>query len=319
MVRDHHNLLETHIDGPDTKLWAVTAADCPALARRHISHVGCGDAAVPYRIVRTNLSGAYLHGSLGGVGRMLIDGRWRPHGAGMASLAPAHVLHAFHAVPSRRWHYCWVRFTAESPRSVSDAMTPIMGRYDCRPLSRAIMGLYDEMQAGRDMAICALWLDLIEIYLDGFAKPWRSETRLMAVWNSVRKDLARPWKLPELAELAGLSDEHLRRLCHRSLGRSPMQQLTTLRVQQAAHQLATTNAKIEMIADSVGYRNPFAFSNVFKRVTGLRPSEFRARRQADAADNIRPAAKTGPRSAERSAAAARQRSLVSAVRTRRQR
>lgn len=297
MVKDHLNLLETHIDGPDTKLWSVRAEDCPALARRHIAHVGLGDAAVPFRIVRTKLSGAYLHGSLGGVGRMLIDGRWRPHGTGMASLAPAHVLHAFHAIPSRRWNYCWVRFTADSPRSVSDAMAPIIGRYDCRPLSHAIMGLYDEMQARRDMATCALWLDLIEIYVDAFAEPWRSETRLVAVWNSVRKDLARPWSLPKLAELAGISSEHLRRLCHRSLGRSPMQQLTNLRVQHAAHQLATTNSKMEVIADSVGYRNPFAFSNVFKKVTGLRPSEFRARRQSESNDTARPAPKamTGSR------------------------
>ncbi|WP_375459424.1 AraC family transcriptional regulator [uncultured Enterovirga sp.] len=279
MARDHLDLLETHIDGPDTKLWSVRAEECPALTRRHIAHVGLGDAAVPYRIVRTKLSGAYLHGSLGGEGRMLIDGRWRPHAGGMASLAPAHVLHAFHAIPSRRWNYCWVRFTPTSPRSIIHAMAPIVGRFDCRPLGHAIMGLYDEMQGRRDIATCALWLDLIETYVDAFAEPWRRETRLVAVWNSVRQDLARPWTLAELASLAGLSGEHLRRLCHGSLGRSPMQQLTNLRVQHAAHQLVTTDAKIETIADSVGYRNAFAFSNVFKKVTGVRPSHFRTRRQ----------------------------------------
>jgi len=285
MAKDHHSLLETHIEGPDTRLRSVRVEDCPALARRHIAHVGLGDAAVPYRIVRTKLSGAYLHGSLGGMGHMLIDGRWRPHADGMASLAPAHVLHAFHAIPSRRWSYCWVRFTADSPRSVIDAMAPIIGRYDCRPLADAIAGLYHEMQARRDMATCALWLDLIETYVDGFAEPWRRETRLVAVWNAVRRDLDRAWTLPELAKLAGLSNEHLRRLCHSSLGRSPMQQLTNLRIQHAAHQLATTNSKLEVIADSVGYRNPFAFSNVFKRVTGVRPSEFRARRQQPSGRN----------------------------------
>jgi transcriptional regulator GlxA family with amidase domain len=105
------------------------------------------------------------------------------------------------------------------------------------------MGLVAEMQAERKMANCALWLDLIESYVDGFAEPWRREERLLAVWDAVRRDLSRPWTLPELAELAGLSGEHLRRLCQSSLGRSPMQQLTNLRVQHAAHQLATSNAK----------------------------------------------------------------------------
>ena len=279
MARDHADLLETHINGPDTGLWTVRAEDCPVLRQRHIAHVGVGDAAVPYRIVRTKLSGAYLHGSLGGEGRMLIDGRWRPHRDGMVSLAPAHVLHAFHAIPSRRWNYCWVRYTPESPRSMVHTMAPIIGTFDCRPLGHAIMGLFTEMQAGREMANCALWLDLIESYVDGFAEPWRREERLLAVWSSVRKDLSRRWTLADLAELAGLSGEHLRRLCQSSLGRSPMQQLTNLRVQHAAHQLATTNAKLETIAEAAGYRNPFAFSNVFKRVTGVRPSQFRARKQ----------------------------------------
>ena len=39
---------------------------------------------------------------------------------------------------------------------------------------------------------------------------------------------------------------------HASLGRSPMQQLTYLRIQYAAHQLATAQSKIEEIALRVG-------------------------------------------------------------------
>jgi AraC-like DNA-binding protein len=163
------------------------------------------------------------------------------------------------------------------------SMAPILGTFDCRPLSHAILGLVTEMQAGRDMGTCALWLDLIEGYVDNFAEPWRREERLLVVWNAVRQNLARAWTRDELAELAGVSCEHLRRLCQHSLGRSPMQQLTILRVQHAAHQLATTNTKLETIADSVGYRNAFAFSNVFKKVTGVRPSSFRARKQESSA------------------------------------
>lgn len=279
MARKHADLLETHIDGPDTKLWAVRADDCPALRQRHILHLGVGDAAVPYSIIRTNLSGAYLHGSLGGEGRMLIDGRWRPHRAGMASLAPAHVLHAFHAIPSKRWSYCWVRYMPSSARSMIHAVAPIMANFDCRPLSHAILGFVNEMEGARDRATCALWLDLVESYVDNFAEPWRREERLLAMWNAVREDLSRPWRLDELAGLAGVSCEHLRRLCRNSLGRSPMQQLANLRVQHAAHQLATTSAKLDTIADSVGYRNPFALSNVFKKLTGVRPSSFRSRKR----------------------------------------
>ena len=98
MASLHESLSETHIVGDYTQQSIVRAAECPALAQRQISHVGVGDAAVPYKIVRTHLSGTYVHASLGGEGRILLDGRWRPHRAGMVSLAPAHVLHAFHAI-----------------------------------------------------------------------------------------------------------------------------------------------------------------------------------------------------------------------------
>ncbi len=280
MAAKHKDLSETHIVGDKTRQSIVRAADCAALAARQISHVGVGDAAVPYRIVRTHLSGTYVHATLGGEGRILLDGRWRPHRAGMVSLAPAHVLHAFHAIPSRRWQYCWVRYMPGSPRSAIGFMAPVMTRFDAEPLRHAIEGLYRETLSRADSGSAMLWIDLIEHYVTRFAEPLQREDRLRSVWEAVQGDLSRPWTLADLAGLANISGEHLRRLCQAGLGRSPMQQLTYLRIQHAAHELATGQAKIEDIALRVGYLNPFAFSNTFKRMTGFRPSHFRSRRQA---------------------------------------
>jgi len=270
-------LSETHIVGDDTRQSTVRAEECPALAQRQIAHVGVGDAAVPYKIVRTHLSGTYVHASLGGEGRILLDGRWRPHRAGMVSLAPAHVLHAFHAIPSRRWQYCWVRYLPTSPRSSIRFMAPVMAQFDPQPLNHAILGFIREWRAGNNTSSAMLWIDLIEHYISRFAEPLQRENRLRAVWEAVQADLMHSWSIEKLAAEAGISGEHLRRLCQQSLGRSPMQQLTYLRMQFAAHRLAMTSEKIEAIAQQVGYQNPFAFSNTFKRMTGFRPSQFQTR------------------------------------------
>ncbi len=276
----HADLSETHIVGRRTRQIIVRADDCSALAKRQISHVGVGDAAAPYRIVRTHLSGTYVHASLRGEGRILLDGRWRPHRAGTASLAPAHVLHAFHAIPSKRWQYCWVRYMPLSPRSATGFMAPVMARFDAEALRHAILGLHREVLAGGNSGSAMLWIDLIEHYISQFAEPLQREGRLGAVWAKVQEDLGRPWTVSTLADLAKISGEHLRRLCQASLGRSPMQQLAYLRVQHAAHQLATTNARIEDVAQRVGYQNAFAFSNTFKRMTGFRPSHFQIRKES---------------------------------------
>ncbi|MCW5557998.1 MAG: helix-turn-helix domain-containing protein, partial [Verrucomicrobiae bacterium] len=58
----------------------------------------------------------------------------------------------------------------------------------------------------------------------------------------------------------------------------PMHQVTYLRIRHAARLLTGTQDKLEVIADAVGYANPFVFSNTFKKWTGWRPSEYRARR-----------------------------------------
>src|SRR5436853_7302116 len=74
--KSQRDLSETHNVGGKTREWIVRAEDCPALRWYHIRHVGVADAAEPYRMGRTNLSGAYFLGCFGGEGRILLDGKW---------------------------------------------------------------------------------------------------------------------------------------------------------------------------------------------------------------------------------------------------
>ncbi len=270
-------LKETHIWGEDSRYTIVRSEHCETLAKRHIAHVAVMDAAEPYTVVRTHLAGAYLQVCLGGEGRTLLDGRWYTHKAGMTSFAPAHVLHAFHCSPGKRWQVCWVRFMPSSPRSVENAISPAMTQFDGRALEHAILGLAMEMSGAADPGSATIWVDVIERYVGLVIEPWQREPRLVGLWKAVQRDLARDWTLQLMARQSNTSEEHLRRLCQKSLGRSPGKQLAAMRIAQAAHLLATTNDKIEAVARAVGYANPFAFSNTFKRLTGFRPSLYRTR------------------------------------------
>ncbi|MDO9072968.1 MAG: AraC family transcriptional regulator [Rubrivivax sp.] len=263
--------------GSGTVQTLVRAEQCEALAARHIAHVSVVDAAAPYTVVRTHLSGAFMQVCLGGEGQTLLDGRWYTHKPGSVTFAPAHVLHAFHCVPGKRWQLAWVRFKPESARSANGVMAPTMSPFDGRVLENAIRGLAAEMEGAADPGTCVVWVDVIERYVARILEPLQREPRLVPVWNAVKADLARRWTLADLAALANTSEEHLRRLCQKSLGRSPGKQLAALRIANAAHVLATTSEKVEVIARGVGYANPFAFSNTFKRLTGFRPSDYRAK------------------------------------------
>lgn len=269
--------LETHTLGASTRSTVIGAQACEALAARHIAHVDVVDAAAPYAVVRTHLSGAFLQVCLDGMGQTLLDGRWYVHKPGTASFSPAHVLHAFHCVPAGRWRIASIRFMPTSPRSAPGSLAPMMMAFDGQVLAHAILGLASEMAAAADPGTCTVWVDVIERYAARLLEPLEREPRLVLLWTAVKADLARNWTLADMARLAATSEEHLRRLCQKNLGRSPGKQLATLRMAQAAHLLATTADKVESVASQVGYANSFAFSNTFKRLTGFRPSDYRSR------------------------------------------
>lgn len=273
-------LAETHLVGPATREVKVRATDCPPLAGHHIAHVGLADAAVPYEMVRMDLSGTYLLSCFGGRGQILLDGRWQMCREGWACLAPPHAQLAFRAVVGSRWKFTWVRYQQPpEQRPVISASSPAVAKFDPEPLHHAVLGLHHEMQSQTAPMAVTHWVELIHTYVLRFAQPWQSDDRLGHLWEHVAARLGERWSLDLLAARCHLSTEHLRRLCRRELGRSPMHQVIYLRMQLAAKLLATTDDKIETIAHAVGYENPFVFSTTFKKWVGWRPSDYRAKRR----------------------------------------
>ena len=153
-----------------------------------------------------------------------------------------------------------------------------MARFEALSLQSAITGLTCECKDVAEPAMIQHWVDLIHNYVRRFAQPFREDDRLRILWERVAAHLADEWTLARLAREAGYSNEHLRRLCRRHLGRSPVHQVTYLRMRRAAELLTSTSHTIEAIAEEVGYHNPFVFSNAFTKWIGWRPSEYRRKK-----------------------------------------
>jgi AraC-like DNA-binding protein len=259
--------------------WIADFPECPALNPHRIIHVGIMRAIAPTRIVRTRQTTTYFLTCFGGKGKVLIDGRWRVCGAGFACLLPAHTLNAFDTIPGVRWEFCWVCYQQPAEqRPIADTASPVMARFESLPLHSAILGLMHECGGAGQPAIIQHWVELIHMYVLRFAQPMEHDDQLRLLWDRVTARLFEDWTLDRLAREAGYSKEHLRRLCQRQLGRSPIHQVTYLRMRRAAQLLNTTEQTIEAIAREVGYQNPFVFSNAFTKWIGWRPSEYRRKK-----------------------------------------
>ncbi|POA40012.1 GlxA family transcriptional regulator [Pseudomonas sp. GW456-12-1-14-TSB6] len=83
--------------------------------------------------------------------------------------------------------------------------------------------------------------------------------------------------LTAMAERAGLEERTFLRRFRAATGLKPTEYCQHLRVGKAREMLEFTNGTIDHIAWTVGYQDPGAFRATFKKITGLAPSEYRAR------------------------------------------
>jgi len=261
----------------DHRDWLQEASLCPLLSTHQIIHAGLMKAYSPFEIVRIDQSGTFMLACIEGEGVVLVDGSWKKVTAGKACLLPPFVANALKCVGTKPWMFCWVRYLENKEITpIVTSISPVLGEYDAEPLQRSIEGLLAECRDDGSVGLKYPWVELIHQYVLRFAQPHQTDDRLWKLWQKIEQRLGYPWSLAELSELACVSGEHLRRLCKKALGRSPMQQLTYLRIQKASQLLLETDEKIETIARMTGYSNAFHFSNVFVEWVGVRPSEFRS-------------------------------------------
>ena len=83
--------------------------------------------------------------------------------------------------------------------------------------------------------------------------------------------------LGAMAERAGLEERTFLRRFRAATGLRPTEYCQHLRVGKAREMLEFTNGTIDHIAWTVGYQDPSAFRATFKKITGLAPSDYRAR------------------------------------------
>jgi AraC-like DNA-binding protein len=77
-----------------------------------------------------------------------------------------------------------------------------------------------------------------------------------------------------------VSSEHMRRVFKKETGKTPLQYLTDLRIDEARHVLATGTLSVKQVAQRVGIRDALYFTRLFTRATGVSPREYTRRLRA---------------------------------------
>jgi AraC family transcriptional activator of mtrCDE len=165
------------------------------------------------------------------------------------------------------------------------------GEEDIASASSQLSGLVSLMRmesaedrAGGRAILNALSSILFTLVLRAASESGKSTEGLLALAGHPRlapaiaatfADPARPWTLPDLADLCGMSRATFMRQFQDKLGCSALDLLTDLRMSIAANELKKPRISTEAVAETVGYQSVSAFRRVFAERMGMTPGEWR--------------------------------------------
>jgi PAS domain S-box-containing protein len=132
---------------------------------------------------------------------------------------------------------------------------------------------YKEPVIGRDgkiVGVCGISRDL-----HGAHDSQDEYAAMSKAIDHIHKHFDEPLRLPQLAEMTGLSiyqfDQRIRSLFHVTAG----QYLVKVRIDAACERLAATDEVIAQIALACGYSDQSSFSRQFKQAVGISPLAYR--------------------------------------------
>ncbi|HEY9137728.1 MAG TPA: AraC family transcriptional regulator [Terriglobus sp.] len=104
-----------------------------------------------------------------------------------------------------------------------------------------------------------------------------ADTRIGPALRAMHTSPGRAWKLEELAKETAMSRTTFAVHFKTVAGVSPLSYLTNWRMRLAQRSLREEDVTVADLARSLGYTSESAFSNAFKRTTGLAPNRYRGK------------------------------------------
>ncbi|WP_319411910.1 AraC family transcriptional regulator [uncultured Cohaesibacter sp.] len=157
------------------------------------------------------------------------------------------------------------------------------GPLDVSPASVSLLkigaDLPTEFESGMEDMCSALGIAVMENLMmrrQTLDTAGRIPPQVQLVRRYIEDHLASPITMKLLAELSGLSPQHLNRLYQAAYDENPLDCLWRLRVRRGAHLLSHTGKQISQIAYEVGFKTPNHFSRQIKSAYGLSPRRLRA-------------------------------------------
>lgn len=100
-------------------------------------------------------------------------------------------------------------------------------------------------------------------------------SKMMKALRYIHEHYHKEINIEDVTFAIGISPSYLHQLFKKELDRTFLDYVTEYRIQQAKRILRQEDAKMTEVAARIGYRSPQHFTQVFKKVTGILPHQYR--------------------------------------------
>lgn len=155
--------------------------------------------------------------------------------------------------------------------------------------------LLDQMMAGQKPLAQPLFVEPKMVVARRSTEVLAIEDRpIAAAARFIREHACEGIDVSDVVKAVALSRSTLERRFSKALGRSPKEEILRVRLNSAKQLLSDTSSSLEFIAEKIGLEHTEYLSRIFKKKTGMTPSQFRARTRAEDLANRRPGADLKP-------------------------
>ena len=206
-----------------------------------------------------------IHYVLSGKGTYCVNNKEYHLSAGQAFVIRPNEVTCYRADREHPWKYVWAAFQSETTLQLPYLIhSPALGKL-LEPVQTV-----DDLRAARAAAIVWQVIDLLcPLSTANDSKGYVATAKSIVHKRYMQQDLS----VEVLAGRLGLDRSYFSGLFKRETGQTPGQYLLRYRMQRAT-ELLQTGYSVNVVAASVGFRDPFTFSRSFKNVYGIPPSKM---------------------------------------------
>ena len=161
---------------------------------------------------------------------------------------------------------------------IHNVTTPPLSGVDANPslVGYKAAALLDRMMAGQPPPKEVLWVPPARVVSrQSTDVVYIADRDVATAVRFIREQACRGINVSEVAAAAHVSRRVLERRFHEALGRTPKDEILRVQIERAKMLLDRRDMPVEQIAKTSGFNTPKHFAEIFRRVVGMSPRQFR--------------------------------------------